>query len=97
MLVVPQCQQRDCAELARNLPELVIEAAVTAYSQARVQVLSATDALQARWKSLVGSFGFLSVCRFCTLFIVAGRCLIASHTFASFALLGTCCSPPYLA
>lgn len=64
-LGVPYCQQRDCHELARNLPELAVEAgtsaaaaarghAQVAYAAARARALAAADLVQERWQQLVG-------------------------------------------
>ncbi|PSC70620.1 N-acetylneuraminate epimerase [Micractinium conductrix] len=62
-LGVPYCQQRDCHELARNLPELAVEAgtsaaaaarghAQVAYAAARARALAAADLVQERWQQL---------------------------------------------
>lgn len=52
-LVVPYCEQHDCAELARNLPELASEAAAEGYSAARAHALMAGDMLHERWQLLL--------------------------------------------
>ncbi|EFN51712.1 hypothetical protein CHLNCDRAFT_139869 [Chlorella variabilis] len=52
-LAYPYCQQRDCAELMHNLPELAGEAAADVYGQLRERALSAADALQAQVQTLL--------------------------------------------
>ena len=65
-VAVPYCQQQDCLELARNLPELAPEAAAAGYSQARVQALAAADALREQWQALVRVCCWLGIARLLT-------------------------------
>lgn len=53
-LAVPYCQHHDCAELARNLPELAGEAAAAGWGAARARALAGADAAQERLQQLVG-------------------------------------------
>ena len=46
-LAVPYCQQNDCAELARNLPELATDAAAGLYAHAHLRVQAARQRLKA--------------------------------------------------
>ncbi len=53
-LAVPYCQHNDCAELARNLPDLVGESATAAWGAARAGALAGADVVQQRLQQLVG-------------------------------------------
>lgn len=53
-LAVPYCQHNDCAELARNLPDLVGESAAAAWGAARARALAGADVVQERLQQLVG-------------------------------------------
>ncbi|KAL4423663.1 hypothetical protein ABPG75_000964 [Micractinium tetrahymenae] len=52
-LAVPYCQHHDCAELARNLPELAGEAAAAGWGAARARALAGADAVQERAQQLL--------------------------------------------